>query len=83
MVCILAFVGNYIIPALGAATGSDTDHFNLYIKNMDEEKSLFGLMFGLMFVNGLQANLGMQVVKNENAVFKQSTMLFSIPILWL
>ena len=40
-------------------------------------------MFGLMFVNGLQANLGMQVVRNENAVFKQSTMLFSIPILWL
>ena len=50
---------------------------------MNEESSLWGLMVGLMFMNALQANLGMQITKNENAVFKQSTMLFSIPLLWL
>ena len=38
---------------------------------------------GLMFFSGMMANLGMQVVKNENAVFKQSMMLLPIPILWV
>ena len=37
----------------------------------------------MMFFSGMMANLGMQVVKNENAVFKQSMMLLPIPILWI
>ena len=83
LVSILTFVGNFIFPILGEAMGSDSKGFDLYFKNINEEKSLYWLMAALMFVNALQANLGMQVVKNENAVFKQSTILLSIPTLWL
>ena len=41
------------------------------------------MSLALMFFSGMMANLGMQVVKNENAVFKQSMMLLPIPILWI
>lgn len=37
----------------------------------------------LMFFQGLAANLGMQIIKDENAVFKQSVMLLPIPVLWI
>ena len=70
LVSILTLLGNYIFTFIGDAMGSNADGFNLYFKNINEETSLYWLMFGLMFVNALQANLGMQVVKNENAVFK-------------
>ena len=36
-----------------------------------------------MLSNALAANFGMQIVKNENAVVKQSIMLLPIPILWI
>ena len=50
---------------------------------MNGAKELYWLMFGVLFFNALTANLGMQIVKAENAVFKQSVMLLSIPMLWL
>ena len=53
------------------------------VKNLNEEKSLYTMMFALMFFNALAANLGMQIVKNENAVFKQSAMLLPIPVAWI
>jgi len=37
----------------------------------------------LILSNALAANLGMQIVKAENAVFKQSVMLLTIPLFWL
>ena len=36
-----------------------------------------------MLFHGLAANLGMQIVKNENAVFKQSAMLLPITVMWI
>ena len=51
--------------------------------NMNENKELYWLMSGLMLCNALAANLGMQIIKDENAVFKQSVMLLPIPILWV
>lgn len=50
---------------------------------MTEATELYWLMFGVLFSNALAANLGMQIVKAENAVFRQSVMLLSIPALWI
>ena len=65
------------------ATGSDMHHFALVARNLSEENQLYTFMVSLMAVNALAANLGMQVIKDENAVFKQSMMLLPIPILWI
>lgn len=50
---------------------------------MNESSELYWFMFGMMFFNALAANLGMQIIKAENAVFKQSVLLLSVPTLWL
>ena len=39
-------------------------------------------MLLIMFLNALAANLGMQIVKDENAVVKQSIILLPIPLQW-
>ena len=44
---------------------------------------MYVLLALLMFFHGLSANLGMSIIKDENAVFKQSVMLLPIPILWI
>jgi len=52
-------VGNFIITPLGETVGSDGTRLSLVYNNMNEQKSLYALMVGLMFMNALQANLGM------------------------
>ena len=82
LLCVV-FIGNLFPNALGSTIGSGLASFDLYDKNMDEEPVLYALMFGVCFFGALAANLGMQIVRAENAVFKQSVMLLAIPSLWL
>ena len=77
------FIASNFFEKLGEATGSDMESLAIAVKNLNEEKSLYTMMFALMFFNALAANLGMQIVKNENAVFKQSAMLLPIPVAWI
>ncbi len=82
MIFVLFTVCN-IFEGLGKATGINIQSLSLVFKNMNEETSLYTLMGFLMFFNALSANLGMQVVKAENAVVKTCIILMSIPLLWV
>ena len=78
------FVFCYIFPdSVGQLAGAGDGQITLAIHNMNEDKRLYWLMIGVMFFNALSANLGMQIVKAENAVFKQSVILLPVPILWV
>ena len=80
---VALFVASNIFPdSLGALTGSNMESVAMAVKNLNEKTELYTYMFGLMFFNGIAANLGMQIIKDENAVFKQSAMLLPIPIMW-
>jgi len=83
MIFVFFVVCNFFPDVLGRATGSNIETLTLAVKNMNEEKSLYTLMFLLMFFGALSANLGMQIIKDENAVVKQSVMLLPIPVLWV
>lgn len=76
-------IGNLFPNSLGSTIGSGLASFDLYNHNMEEQPVLYALMFGVCFFGALAANLGMQIVRAENAVFKQSVMLLAIPSLWL
>ena len=80
---IIFAIGNFFPNALGTVIGSGLNNVELAWHNMNEATELYGLMFGVMFFNALAANLGMQIVRNENAVFKQSILLLAIPSLWV
>jgi len=80
---IVFILGNLFPSALGAIIGNNRGRVYLALYNMSEEKSLYWIMLGVLFFSALAANLGMQIVKAENAVFKQSVLLLSIPALWV
>ena len=82
LVCVL-FIGHIFPSSIGMTLGCDTASISTALGKLNESKELYWLMLGLLFFNALAANLGMQIVKAENAVFKQSVVLLSIPILWL
>ena len=83
LVLLLWIVSNLFSDTFGEKIGSNSEQFTLFFANMNEETALYWMMLGLMFVNALQANLRMTIVKDENAVFTQSTMMFSIPLMWV
>lgn len=83
LIFIMFVITNIWADTLGALTKSNTENIGLAIKNMNEQKELYVLMFFIMFLNALAANLGMQIVKDENAVVKQSIMLLPLPLLWV
>ena len=74
---------NMFHESLGEVTGANVETFFVFLSNLGEAKQLYWLIAGMMVFNALQANLGMQIIKDENAVFKQSTMLLATPTLWV
>jgi hypothetical protein len=79
----LFVLGNIFPDVIGQVTGSTIDTLGTAFNDMNESTELYWLMLGVMFFNSLAANLGMQIIKAENSVFKQSTALLSVPSLWL
>jgi hypothetical protein len=59
MICVFFVVCSLFPDKLGMMTGSNTETIKLAFKNMNEEKSLYTLMFFLMLFGALSANLGM------------------------
>ena len=59
LVIVLAIVANIFSGSIGEKIGTNLDHFKLFFTNMNDEPHLYGMMFGLMLVNAMQANLGM------------------------
>jgi len=83
LLLVVFVIGNMFPSALGSSIGSGISSVSLAFHNMNEATELYYLILGTLFFNALAANLGMQVVKAENAVTKQSTMLLVIPTLWV
>ncbi len=67
---------------VGEVTGSTVKTLGAAFTAMNQSTELYWLMIGVMFFNSLAANLGMQIIKAENSVFKQSVALLSVPSLW-
>ena len=61
---------NMFPSALGAIIGNNRGRVSLAFYNMGEAPELYWLMLGVLFFGALAANLGMQIVKAENAVFR-------------
>lgn len=78
----LFLLGNMFPDFVGEVTGSSVTTLGAAFTHMNQSTELYWLMIGVMFFNSLAANLGMQIIKAENSVFKQSVALLSVPSLW-
>lgn len=68
---------------IGTAVGGTLDDVLFSLTSLVQTEGLGRLMAALMFVHAVQANLGMTLIKRENAIFKQCAMLLAVPAMWV